>query len=139
MVKNLNRRGYILIEIILASVIAFAVIYYLSSLTIKLKARNDDILAETLAMTDVAIIENKLYEQMKTLNTSFDCEDVTINGKIIKYGTDVLDILNDYVSVEPDDFSCTTSSGHYQLTMKLKVSSLNKVYDIKLDYIPTAS
>ena len=65
---KLNRRGYVLVEIILASVIAFGIAYYMLDLTIKLKNKNDDILAKTLVKTDRAIIQNKLYKYISEDN-----------------------------------------------------------------------
>ena len=61
MVK-LNSKGYMLVEIILASVIAFGVAYFIINLTIKLKNKNDDMLVETQVKTDQAIITNKLMK-----------------------------------------------------------------------------
>ena len=81
--KKLNNKGYMLVEIILASVIAFGVAYFILDLVIKLKNKNDDLFVDTLARTDQAIITNtiiillvcnpahpcKLYIQYTNINT----------------------------------------------------------------------
>ena len=45
--KKLNNKGYMLVEIILASVIAFGVAYFILDLVIKLKNKNDDLFVDT--------------------------------------------------------------------------------------------
>ena len=99
---KLNNRGYVLVEIILASVIAFGIAYYMLDLTIKLKNKNDDILAKTLVKTDKAIIQNKLVKYISTDTEPFDCNNIKINNNIITYKNDnnLIDIVNKYTSVD---------------------------------------
>ena len=58
--KRLNNKGYMLVEIILASAIAMGIAYFITDLTIKLKNKNDDLLVKTLVSTDQAIIYNTI-------------------------------------------------------------------------------
>ena len=71
MIKKLNNKGYMLVEIILASVIAFGVAYFLLDLVIKLKNKNDDLFVDTLARTDQAIITNTIMRDIYNKNTQF--------------------------------------------------------------------
>jgi len=58
-VKKLNRRGYLTIEIVLASTLAFTIAFFLIDLTIKFANKTDDIQLDTLYITDNALlIEN---------------------------------------------------------------------------------
>ena len=58
--KKLNNKGYMLVEIILAFVIMFGLIYFLMDLVINLKNKNDDLVVDTIVKTDQTIISNKL-------------------------------------------------------------------------------
>ena len=49
---KLNNKGYMLVEIILASALAFGLTFFIIDLTIKLKNKNDDLVVETLISTD---------------------------------------------------------------------------------------
>lgn len=83
--KKLNNKGYMLIEIILASAIAFGLAYFMLELTLKLKNKNDDLLVETLTNTDNAIISNAI---MKYLNENSDGVNTICGDRIITKDTD---------------------------------------------------
>lgn len=82
--NKLNNKGYMLVEIILASVIAFGLAYFMFELTLKLKNKNDDLMVETLMSTDNAIISNAIMKYLKENNGLFECtKNIKIdNGKI---------------------------------------------------------
>ena len=98
MIKKSNSKGYMLVEIILAFVVTFAISYFVISLVIKLKNRNDDMMVTTLTSTDQTIISNKLSDLLKEKGKDFDCEKLTINGQTISYEDNVIDVLNDYAN-----------------------------------------
>lgn len=77
---KLNNKGYLTIEIILASVVAFAIAFFLIELTIKLVNKTDDYYVNTLLMTDKALITKDLKE--------------AIESDIIKYG--LADDMDDF-------------------------------------------
>ncbi|HAX63222.1 MAG TPA: hypothetical protein DCX74_03895 [Firmicutes bacterium] len=54
--KKLNRRGYMTVEIIIASVIAFSIAFFLMEITMKLVDVTDNEYADTNFMTDKALI-----------------------------------------------------------------------------------
>ena len=130
---KLNRKGYMLIEIILASAIAFGVGYFILQMVINLKNKNDDLLVETLTTTDQTIIMNKLMQYAKSEGKDFSCDKLTIDGNVIKYGDEVIDIVNDYVEVGEKD--CSYTDGNLSISIPLSVKQLNnKDFDVKLDY-----
>ena len=55
---KLNRKGYLTVEIILASTIAFAIAFFLIEITVKLVSKTDDVYHETVIAYDDAIIIN---------------------------------------------------------------------------------
>ena len=59
-----NNKGYMLIEVILASVMAIGVSVFLAGITIKLKNKNDDLLVKSLVSTDQGIIYNTIMEDV---------------------------------------------------------------------------
>lgn len=59
-----NNKGYMLIEVILASVMAIGVAAFLAGITIKLKNKNDDLLVKSLVSTDQGIIYNTIMEDV---------------------------------------------------------------------------
>lgn len=67
---KLNRKGYMLVEMILASVIAMSIAYYLLNLTYKFKDKNEDIYNSTVLIADKILIT-------KNIMNDFD-------GKIVK-------------------------------------------------------
>ena len=68
-----------LVEIILASVIAMGIAYFITDLTIKLKNKNDDLLVKTLVSTDQAIIYNTIMKDLYNVNSSFSCDNIKIS------------------------------------------------------------
>ncbi len=141
---KLNRRGYVLVEIILASVIAFGIAYYMLDLTIKLKNKNDDILAKTLVKTDRAIIQNKLYKYISEDNDNLyeiDNNEVcnhiksmlTINNNVIKYNGELIDIVNEYTTI--GTINCNFNNSTVHISIPLSIEPLNKNFDVTLDYI----
>lgn len=60
--KKLNRRGYLTIEIVLASTLAFTIAFFLIDLTIKFANKTDDIQLDTLYITDNALLIENIRE-----------------------------------------------------------------------------
>ncbi len=134
MVKNkLNNRGYMLVEIILASAIAFTVVYFIMNLTIKLKNKNDDMLIETMMATDKAIVNNKLMNKAVQLNTNFDCNVLKIDNNKLKYNSEVLNVFNEYASIP--NITCTKNANELTVYIKLNVKQIpDKNFDILFNY-----
>ncbi len=145
--RKLNNKGYMLIEIILASAIAFALAYFMLELTLKVKDRNDYLLAATLTATDKAILSNKIMETLKSKEydtcNSFEHESgvvANINALVNDY-RDKEFKLNKYAelgNISSDCRESTTDSNdvtiHIKLPLKIKNSTSND-FDIDLYYL----
>ena len=68
MYKKLNNKGYMLIEIIFASVISFSVAYYLLNLTYKFKDLNEDVYMSTAFSNDKILIEKNIMNDLANIN-----------------------------------------------------------------------
>ena len=130
---RLNKKGYMLVEIILASALAFGLAFFIIDLVIRLKNKNDDLLVETLITTDKTIITNKLMSYAELETKDFDCNNLTITGNTVKYDEEVIDIITDYANV--GELSCSTAGGKVSITIPVSVSQTpDKDYDITFDY-----
>lgn len=118
--KRLNNKGYLLVEIILAFALAMAITYFVTSLTVKVKNKNDDLLVRTLTSTDQAIIYNMIMREVYAGNSynssSVSCVPIDPNSDNVKYkfsynGTVVF--LNEYVDV------CEVSTDKKRITIKV--------------------
>ena len=129
--KRLNNRGYVLIEIILASAIAFGIAYFVLDLTIKLKNKNDDLVVSTLTQTDRGIITNRFMSYM--VDDNFSCDNVKIVDNTIKYNDEVIDIVNKYAKLE--NYNCSITSNRLNLKFFIKVRQLEEEnFNVDINY-----
>lgn len=129
--KKLNNKGYMLVEIILASVIAFGVAYFILDLVIKLKNENDDLFVDTLARTDQAIITNTIMRDIYNKNTQFSCENILdnilVDGNKFKYNDTIIIEVNKYTTIGNIDCKDTL------LNIPLTVNTTQKSYNISIN------
>lgn len=130
--RKLNNKGYMLVEIILASVIAFGVAYFIIDLTIKLKNKNDDFFVETQTATDRAIISNKLMDYLKEEKDSFDCNSLSVQDQKILYKGTVIDTVNEYAVIGTKQ--CDKEDGQFIITIPLEVKQQDKDYNVYINY-----
>ena len=132
-----DNKGYMLIEIILASVIAFSVAYLIVDLTVKLKNRNDDMYAGTLVSTDQTIITNKIMEGIIADPEAFKCSDISVeaDGKTIKYKDEVIDIMgsSSIISYNPEE-NCMIDNDGIIIDMPVTVDQLENNYSVHISY-----
>lgn len=156
--KKLNNKGYMLIEIILASALAFGLAYFLLELTLKLKNRNDDLMIATLMATDKTIISNKVMARLKEKNYVNGCNEVNGSEIIVKdYNSDnkVVTILfennnynyevNEYATigeisgdcnyVYDNDTNAYINTLHIKIPLRDKVNKDSDEFDIDLYYL----
>ena len=90
MVK-LNKKGYLAVEVILASVVAVSIAVFLIDLTVKMVNKTNDNYTNTLFLTDKALITNHLRKEIK--------QDIQSNSGLksagIKNGSCYLEYNND--------------------------------------------
>ena len=136
--KKLNNKGYMLVEIILASVLAFGLAYFMIELTLKLKNKNDDLLVETLTQTDNAIISNAIYKYLfeNATSSSFSCDNISISrsGRKIYLNGNFIDEVNEYVTI--GNPSCSKNrNGVINVIVPLSIVQLpSKDFDVDLYY-----
>ncbi len=77
---KLNNKGYMIIEILVASMIAFGIAYFLFDLTLNLKTKSDNAKKIAVINLDRSILENYIMRQLSNA-TSIDCDDT--NTKLL--------------------------------------------------------
>lgn len=126
--KKNNNKGYMLVEIILASALAMIVAYFVIELTIKLKNKNDDLLVKTLVSTDQAIIYNTIMSDVKENGLdSFSCDKIEIKNNKFVYNGELISFISDYADVDFDSSNkeyCNVSEGDLKLKIPISVSQL---------------
>lgn len=118
---HLNNKGYMLIEIVLASTLAIVVAVFLTSITIKLKNKNEDLLIRSLVSTDQGIIYNTIMKDVyfnypslskvcENLNVEVENKKVTYNG--------IINIVNEHASV--GDLECNYTNNVIVIPISVK-------------------
>ena len=135
-----NRKGYMLIELILASLIAFALAMYMASLTIKLKNKNDDLLVESLVTTDSAVATNSILKIINEDPNNFDCGLISVDKEknTIKYNDEVVAVFSSYATLEEAFSYCTDveMDESDQLHIGVDVPQIpDKDFSINIDFI----
>lgn len=115
-----------LVEIILASVIAFGVAYFILDLVIKLKNKNDDLFVDTLARTDQAIITNTIMRDIYN-GVDISCSDISVNNNKLSYNGKTFEI-NKYTTINLPP--CDTESN---INILLQVKTTKKSYNISIN------
>ena len=132
---NLNRRGYMLVEIILATAIAFGMAYFLLNMTIKLKNKNDDLMVETLVSTDQAIIMNGIVSKLKGASCATVNDAIKVDNRKISVNGEMIDIVNEYATI--GEVNCLKVEDKViTLIIPLTVKQIpDKNFDIELYWI----
>lgn len=131
--KKLNNKGYMLVEIILAFAITFALIYFIMDIVINLKNKNDDLMVETIITTDKTIITNSLMEYAINEEKDFNCSSLKVENNTVKYKDKVIDIVSEYGSV--GSVTCNVKNGKVSINIPIKVEQMkNKDFDVVVDY-----
>ena len=117
---KLNRKGYLTVEVILASVAAIGIAFFLMEITIKLVNTTDDTFVGSEVLTDKALlidnlksaiqedIDNEECEGIHRITSKSDNEieiqfcgcgtkSIKINGNIVQYGTTYTKKIDDSI------------------------------------------
>ena len=152
--KKLNNKGYMLVEIILASALAFGLAYFMLELTLKLKNKNDDLLVATMMATDKTIISNKIMERLKEKNYIQGCNSVYFDEILSKLSDNKITInfddnnydyvVNKYAKIGDIISECektdesTNNYDYNRLYIKIPLRNKSDInndeYDIELNY-----
>ena len=143
--KKLNKKGYLTIEIILGSVIAFAIAFFLIEITAKMISNNDDTFRDTIITTDNALIISgvkEVVENNKDGINNINCNDNNICYITYKDGnTGTLEIADStvdgstvkivkYVMTKPND---STSYDSYEKKLDSSLSDIKLTSNITGD------
>ena len=133
--KRLNNKGYMLVEIILAFVLAMTIMYFITELTINVKNKNDDLMVETIVKADQTIITNKFMDYILKEGENFSCDKVFVNteNKIVKYGDDIITIVDDSATLS--GASCNALRGKVSINIPINVEQMpDKKFDVNINY-----
>ena len=76
--KKMNNKGYMIVEIIVASVLAMTIAYFLFDLVIKLKEKYDYVQTDTILTADKTVITNEILGDLYTKDiTKVYCDSST--------------------------------------------------------------
>lgn len=98
---KLNKKGYMLVEIIIASVLAFGIAYYLLNLTYKFKNTNSDISESIIYENTKNVITKNIMNDLEKVKILIENEDdiptikSTQNSKYITFLIEKTNILED--------------------------------------------
>lgn len=129
MVK-LNKKGYLAVEVILASVVAVSIAVFLIDLTVKMVNKTNDNYTNTLFLTDKALITNNLRKEIKQ-----DMKNNSgLNSANIKNGSCYLEYNNDsgkwiHILKDEENRDAIAYSPGYSKTINKDI----KYSDIKID------
>ena len=135
--KKLNRKGYMAIEIILASVMTFIIAFFLIDITMKLVDITYNAYYDTVLITDKALITKNIKERIESdicsrgVITHINCSNNTCNitmedGSIASLS--VTDNLVEYNSSESYSKKIDKSLNNIALTVNIE----NNYYNFKI-------
>ena len=104
MVK-LNKKGYLAVEVILASVVAVSIAVFLIDLTVKMVNKTNDNYTNTLFLTDKALITNHLRKEIK--------QDIQSNRDAITYSPGYSKTINKDVKYSDINIKTCTLENNY--------------------------
>lgn len=103
---KLNRRGYIAVEIILASIVSITIAVFLIDITIRLVNRTDNNYIDTIFVSDKALLTKNIKEEIEndisnkgvidsiscsnskcSINFKDGSKELSIEGNKVKYGS----------------------------------------------------
>ncbi len=148
--EKINNKGYMLVEIIVASTIAMVIAYFLINVTIKIKDSNTDAYIDTILLTDKMIMTSQImndvinYDILKVETTTnsvsitynIDSRETTKtlsydkNTKTLSYG-DYKKKFNDKLNVNNINIEKNTTNGY--LKIKIPAYTLYSDFDYGLD------
>lgn len=133
---NLNRKGYMLVEIVVSSVLAITISYYLLNLTYKFKDKNEDMYQSYFFMSDKVLLTKNIMSDLEKgivvgiyekednyiiFDFLIDKEEITkrkllVEENKISYGKVMMDDMGDYI-FDKDDISYYEKELHNYLVL----------------------
>ena len=138
--KKLNRKGYMAIEIILASVMTFVIAYFLIDLTMKLVNVTNDTYTDIILTTDKALITKNIKENIED-DAHYRCgiDSVTCNDNVctIVYNEELtrkLSVIENTVNYSDEEGNVIYSKKINNGLSDITLTGTNVVDDVSYDY-----
>lgn len=142
MIKKLNNKGYLLVEIIVSFVIAMSVAYFLAEITINLKDRQEDLDKEIQYNVDKALMTKEVMDDVEK-NGVKKIEEKIKNNEELKYEITFLDNTKKTLDITKTQFKYGDASYTYSkefdssLNIKLDITNTkidinNKIFTLKV-------
>ena len=97
--KKMNNKGYMIVEIIVASVLAMTIAYFLFDLVIKLKEKYDYVQTDTVLTADKTVITNEILGDLYNKKIKEACVDSGAMKYIIEESIGEIPLKLSYDSV----------------------------------------
>lgn len=117
MVK-LNKKGYLAVEVILASVVAVSIAVFLIDLTVKMVNKTNDNYTNTLFLTDKALITNNLRKEIK--------QDIIQHSKSNINNIETVTLI--------DDYTCKLKFKNSNVTSNININSTKDTITYSSEY-----
>ncbi len=158
---RLNKKGYLLVEVIISSVLALILAYFLIDITVDLKNRNSDNYIDTVLATDKALITKEVMNDINNyelvgvakigdyqVNLTFYDEEadaqfsksltIDANSRIVSYGNfskqlaEELNVNELTVTCETGNTNCANSNGILYINLSANTNYSKVDYGINL-------
>lgn len=135
---KLNKKGYLAVEVILASVVAVSIAVFLIDLTVKMVNKTNDNYTNTLFLTDKALITNNLRKEIKQdmkNNSGLKSAGIKNGSCYLEYNKDSGKWINIFKDEENRD-AITYSPGYSKTINKdIKYSDINIKCTLENNYL----
>lgn len=126
---KLNNKGYMLVEIIVASVIALVMAYFLIDITIRLVNKNNDYYVESTLLTDKSLVTKEIMEDIsdsRIILTSVNKKSDTSVDLTFKYYNNDTDFYEFTKTITIDNDTKIITYGEYskKLSKDLNIKSI---------------
>lgn len=121
---KLNKKGYLAVEVILASVVAVSIAVFLIDLTVKMVNKTNDNYTNTLFLTDKALITNNLRKEIKQDIIQHSKSNINNIGEIEK-------------ATLIDDYTCELKFKNSNVTSNININSTKDTITYSSGYSKT--
>ena len=141
---KLNNKGYLIIEVILAGALTFAMAYFLINLTLKVRAGFDDVNVETVLLNDKTVVTNEIMDDVvgnkvknivkidNGIKINFEdgtSKDLTIVNNTITYGTYTKELDKNAIV---GDVNIKRSDSYFLIEIPVSTKYSDKDYGINI-------
>ena len=129
----MNRKGYVLLELIISMVFIFIVLINVISLSLDLSKKMNSIYKHNNIINNINIISNDIGYDLYN-NNSIDCNNLEINNKKVEiinnklvYGTKEYNTKH----IKFNNIVCSDFNGYYKFTIKYNNNESVELYSLK--------